>query len=45
MKRAVLGALVCVLALMAITTVALADTRPSPGPWPERSMSAGKVLL
>lgn len=45
MKRVLISSLLVLLLLSALTDLALADTRPAPGPWPEFIFSIGPDRL
>lgn len=38
MKRVLISSLMVLILLSALSSLAFADTRPSPGPWPEFSL-------
>lgn len=45
MKRVTLVSAVLLLALLLTQAVALADSRPLPGPWPEGAMRTSRASL
>lgn len=45
MKRLLTSGLMVLVLLSALSSLALADTRPSPGPWPEFSLTTSPDSL